>query len=123
MLDEIQEYIAIGQVVMNRVANPTYPLSVKAVILQDNQFSCFNENDPNNDKIFFFLMNQTPLKTYQVMLSVAVGVIGNLYADLVHGAMNYVAKWFYEEKKGTGHWSQRMRIAFKAGGHVFLKEP
>jgi hypothetical protein len=120
--DELFEYIAIGQVVMNRLKSKSYPDTIQKVILQPKQFSCFNEDDPNNDKIWMFLANKRPLSPYERMLTCAILVINNVAVNMVGSAKNYVARWFYDQKAGTDHWCRKMAIAFEAGGHVFLSD-
>ena len=67
--------VAVASVILNRVLNPAFPTTVKAVIFQDNAFSCvvdgeitvipnqecFNAvyeaikgNDPTNEALFFY---------------------------------------------------------------------
>ena len=118
-VDELREYIAIGQVVLNRVHSQRYPRSVKEVILQPLQFTCFNENDPNSDKIWVFLKNQSPAKLYERMMLCSTLVINGLAADLVKGATNYVSTTFYR-KAPAGHWCKKMKPVLRVGGHVFL---
>lgn len=120
-VDELFEWVAIAQVVQNRKYHNSWPSTIQEVILQKGQFSCFNENDPNNEKIYFFLVNKSPTVTYERMRTVATMVLFSLTADLVKGATHYVAEWFYKDKKGTDHWCRRMQKTFSAGGHVFLK--
>jgi hypothetical protein len=120
-LDELFEYIAIGQVVMNRKNNKRWPNTIQEVILQPKQFSCFNENDPNNDKIWMFLANKRPLSPYERMLTCAMLVINNMTVDLVKGATNYAATYLWKEKQGTNHWLAKMEATFTAGGHTFGK--
>ena len=120
--EEMREYIAIGQVVMNRVKSKGYPDTIHDVILQPGQFSCFNEDDPNNDKIWMFLKNQSPAAIYYTMLTVATGVIAGLYENKIADAKNYVATWFYKTTKGSDHWCQKMFDIARYGGHTFLTD-
>lgn len=118
-IDELEEWIAIGQVVVNRVQLDGYPNSISGVILAPKQFSCYNENDPNNPKIWSFLKNQVPVVYYERMTVCAYLVINGLTVDLVGGATNYTSKTFYNEHKDTNHWVAEMKVTFRAGGHVF----
>jgi spore germination cell wall hydrolase CwlJ-like protein len=119
-LDELKEFTAIGQVVMNRLNSARWPSTVYGVILQPKQFSCFNENDPNNEMIWLFLANELPKKLYARAIACATFVLNRMAKDYAQGADHYVAQWFYEQKIGTNHWCQNMDITAHYGGHIFL---
>jgi spore germination cell wall hydrolase CwlJ-like protein len=46
-----EEAMGIGDSVLNRLDSPHYPKTIKDVILQPNQYTPFNRNDPNYTRI------------------------------------------------------------------------
>lgn len=46
-----RDAVAIASVIMNRVSLPNWPDTIEEVCLQSWQFSCWNENDPNRERI------------------------------------------------------------------------
>lgn len=120
-IDDVKEYLAIGNTVLNRVALSRFPDTVKDVILQPRQFSCFNLDDPNLEHIYSFLINYSPL--FNKMSLYADMVLKKQTRDFSCGADHYVALWLYERRKGYGtHWMYKMKITSIYGGHIFLKE-
>jgi spore germination cell wall hydrolase CwlJ-like protein len=122
IMDEYNEYIAISNVVMNRVKSHRWPGNIKEVILQKSQFSWLNEADPNSDSVWQFLTNKTPSETYKRMMQLGKAVKEGRVRDFSYGANHYVARWFYEKKAGTNHWSQTYTITAIRGGHILLSD-
>ena len=121
ILDDIKEYIAIGNVVENRVKAGRFPNDVYGVILQPKQFSCFNITDPNRKLIYEFLSTKQPSNQYSRLMVFAYATSWRLTVDFSNGATHYVARWFYETVKES-HWCRMMIITACYGGHIFLKE-
>lgn len=121
LIEDIREILAIGHTVLNRINLPQYPKSVQGVILQGNQFSCFNPGDPNASKIKTFLDMKYPSETYKQYSVYAESLLKGLTRDFSGGADHYCARWFYEQAKPT-HWCRIMKITDIHGGHIFLKE-
>lgn len=121
IMDEIREYLGIGYVVMNRVTLPRFPKTIKTVILQPKQFSCFNPGDLNRAEMLRFLREKTPAHLYNRTKILAEAVITGRTRDFSGGADHYVARWFYESCSPS-HWCRHMKITECWGGHLFLKE-
>lgn len=119
--DDINEYIAIGNVVMNRVSSPRFPNTIKDVILQVKQFSWTNTGDPSREKVISFLENKQPSETYRRMKIYAEAVMEGKTKDNSYGADHYVARWLYEKERKQS-WISKMQITSVWGGHVFLKQ-
>jgi len=116
--DEIKEYLAIGNTVMNRVTSPGWRDTPRGVILQPNQFSCYNPGDPSYKSILKFLKEKGVF--YRRLKIYASKVLEWRCEDFSKGANHYVAVWFYETTKST-HWCRQMKITAIYGGHIFLK--
>lgn len=106
--------IAIGNVVMNRVAgSPRYGHDITSVCLKPYQFSCWNPKDPNRVLLESDHILKSP--TFQKCLWVACNVANHRWPDLTKGSNHYHAtsinpKWASVD-------TERIRI----GGHVFHK--
>lgn len=119
--DDIIEILAIGGVVLNRVRSPHFPNTIKEVILQPNQFSCFNEDDPNRNRLTTFLNDKFLTGSYHKYEVYATALLNNLTLDFSRGATHYTSIAFYEKAKPT-HWCRKMRVTMLAGGHIFMEE-
>lgn len=77
---------AIAHVILNRMRDKNnWPSSIKEVILQKEQFSCWNEKDPNFYKIQSVSFNNKDfIKCYEATLDAFFSK-----TDLIHGANHY----------------------------------
>jgi len=121
LVGEVQEWLAIGETVMNRYHSNRWPQSIKGVILEKAQFSWLNDGDPSNEATWSFLKNQSPPATYKTMMLYANTVITGKCIDFSNGANHYVAEWFYR-KAPKDHWCYDMEIKAAWGGHIFLSD-
>ena len=121
LVGEVQEWLAIGSVVMNRYRSNRWPQSIKGVILQKAQFSWLTDTDPSNKPTWLFLANQSPPETYKTLMRYANTVITGRCEDFSGGANHYVAEWFYR-KAPIGHWCLEQKIVRAWGGHIFLTD-
>jgi spore germination cell wall hydrolase CwlJ-like protein len=103
--------VAVGQVVMNRVAHKLYPDTICSVVFQNQhrrnacQFSFACDGIP--ERI-------TEAKAWEQAEEIARGVIsGDLYLTEVGYATHYHATYVYP------HWAPRMKKVTKIGLHVF----
>ena len=100
---------AVANVIMNRVKKGGwYGASIKDVCLKPYQFSCWNEGDPNREKI----LNATPaqLKTAR---RISEAVINGTLPDITGGATNYHAK------SVKPYWAASMTKTATIGSHIF----
>ena len=105
--------IAVGQVVMNRVAHRLYPSTICGVVFQNQskrnscQFSFACDGIPER---------VTDQKSWQQAMEIAKGVInGELHLAEVGYATHYHATYVYP------HWAPRMKKVTKIGMHVFYQ--
>ncbi len=122
--DEIMEATAILCVVRNRANTWKKYSHIKSieeryltVMLDTLQFSVFNENDPNSDISFEYIMGNEDTARYQMYMGLVESILYGSYPDVTQGADHYVASWLYKKKNG---WWRRMSTKLIAGGHRFL---
>jgi hypothetical protein len=103
--------VAVGQVVMNRVAHKLYPDTICSVVYQNShrrnacQFSFACDGRPER---------VTEMKSWRQAEEIAKGVIsGALYLPAVGYATHYHATYV------KPHWAKRMTKVTKIGMHVF----
>ncbi len=105
--------VAVGQVVMNRLAYPLYPKDICAVVFQNQQmhnacqfsFACDGIPETIND----------PTAWKQAM-EIANGVInGSLYLAEVGRATHYHATYVYPD------WAPKLQRVTKIGHHIFYE--
>lgn len=105
--------IAVGQVVMNRLAHPIYPKDICSVVFQNQQmhnacqfsFACDGIPETINDPVAWKQANQ-----------IAEGVIaGTLYLPEVGRATHYHAVYVYPD------WAPQLKRVTKIGNHIFYE--
>lgn len=118
--------LGVGRVIVHRAYGPDCLLpdvfqadggkAVKKVILRPWQFSCFNLNDPNRDKLL------TPHKhepeAWGLAVAVSTLILHGNTGDPTHGALNYLTKDLYDSDKAP-EWARAMRVTAEIGRHVF----
>lgn len=105
---------AVGHVIMNRVkAGSWYGLTPKEVVLKKNQFSCWNENDPNRAKL---LAVTTADSNYALALSLAKAIYAGTMPDITNGATNYLA---LGSLSTVPSWASKMTQVAEIGNHTF----
>ena len=102
---------AVVNVIMNRTKNGGwYGLTPKEVCLKKWQFSCWNENDPNREKL---LAVTTADKNFAKALDLATLAYNGQLPDITGGATNYHAKSILPS------WASRMTKTAEIGQHIF----
>lgn len=111
----LQGIVAVGCVIMNRVAAQTwYGSSIRRVCLKPYQFSCWNEKDPN---LMVILTADARYKIYRACVRVARDLIAGRYADVTGGADHYYALYMKDEPS----WVRFARETTVIGRHRFFK--
>ena len=105
---------AVANVIMNRVnAGKWYGRTVKDVVLKPWQFSCWNENDPNRNKI---LNVTTADNTFLAATSIAKSAYAGELPDITYGATHYHVYTM------TPVWIGKMTKTAQIGNHIFYRE-
>jgi hypothetical protein len=118
--------LAVASVVMNRVAVGTgssrpcwWGKDIKSVILKPQQFSCFNEDDPNCELLEEFAQAweivgevTSPLRT---AYWIAKGVLDKYLESNVSVATHYHANGMMV----IPEWARKMKMVCNRGNHVF----
>jgi N-acetylmuramoyl-L-alanine amidase len=105
----------VASVILNRAAHPSWwGKDVVSVCTQPNQFSCWNSNDPNHDKLLSVSDSDTSFVLAQVIAKTAVE--GKLPDD-TKGADSYYAL----SMKTPPVWAKTSKRTYADGWHVFYK--
>ena len=105
--------VAVGQVVMNRLAHPIYPKDICQVVFQNEQM--------HNACQFSFACDGIPEtvddpRSWKQAEEIAKGVIsGSLYLPEVGKATHYHATYVYPD------WAPRLKRVTKIGHHIFYQ--
>lgn len=105
--------IAVGNVVMNRLAQKTwYGATVQEVCQKPWQFSCWNRQDPN-----YALLQVASIKdpVYDVCLGVAGHVLCGKWPDIVKGCDHY----HVYHMTNPPRWSKLFKPMIRIGDHLF----
>lgn len=103
---------AVGNVILNRVARGGwYGASIKDVVLKPYQFSAWNANDPNRQK----MLNATEADLRQAR-TIALQLQAGTLPDITGGAINYHAT------SVSPSWAKKMTKTVQIGNHIFYKE-
>lgn len=105
--------IGVAWVIKNRADNPGWwGKGVADVCKQPWQFSCWNENDPNRQK----LIGVTPQnEMFRDCLMVAAAVLTRNFPDPTHGANHYHAKGVSPD------WAQGEEPTARIEDHIFYQ--
>lgn len=104
---------AVANVVMNRVKNPKWwGKTVKEVCLARKQFSCFNFDDPNFEKLIKAAIKD---KAFQDCFGTAFAVIKELISDNTDRATHY------HNKDIDTVWDDKMEVTLELDKLVFYK--
>jgi len=112
--EPLQAKIAVGCVVRNRVKNPGWwGKTWKEVMLKPKQFSCFNHDDPNREKIVWAILEGlVPIQE----LGIAIAIMYDLLPDITDGATHY------HDIGVIPYWAASMEKTAVIGNFIFYKE-
>jgi len=114
--EPIEGKTAVAWVVRNRTyASRSYGKGWEGVMLRKKQFSCFNELDPNREKIEEIWFTMRTWKEFRVCFEVAVKVYLGFGFDPTIGATHYF------NKRLAPSWARKMIQTAIIGEHVFYK--
>ncbi len=103
---------AVGNVILNRVkAGGWYGASIKDVVLKPYQFSAWNTDDPNREKMLKAKPEQLS-QARKIALQLQTGAL----PDITGGATNYHAT------NVSPTWAKKMTKTVQIGNHIFYKE-
>ena len=106
--------IAVGNVAMNRLkAQSWFGKTLREVCLKPYQFSCWNPNDPNHDKLHSSTVTIEPL--FDICRWVAENVAEERWPDLTKGSDHY------HTVQVAPKWSKGQKPVIRIGCHVFFK--
>ena len=106
--------IAVASVSLNRKNKQGWMgKTIKDVCLKKWQFSCWNENDPNLEKI-----KNLKLEDLTEFLDIAYGVVSGMYEDPTSGSTHYYAK----SMKSPPKWAEGKEPVLDHGGHLFFND-
>lgn len=110
-----QGRIAVANVIMNRVKNPGWwGRTVTGVCLKPKQFSAWNHDDPNRQK----LLSVTPSDhVFAECLHIARKAVDGELEDNTNGADHYMVASI----TGRITWDDDMLETARIGNHVFFK--
>lgn len=105
---------AVASVIMNRVKRGGwFGSSITKVCKKPLQFSCWNEGDPNCEK----MLEVTEIdKQYAQALAIAEKAVAGTLPDPTGGATHY------HEYKILPKWAKSLKQTTQIGNHIFYKE-
>lgn len=110
--------IAIAWVIKNRCKLPNWPNSISKVCLQAWQFSCWNQNDPQRERIIAVSHN----RWFTECLDIAESVVNGRIPDPTNRATHYYATYISKPKWARGH-DPVYEVAHKRGSkHLFFND-
>lgn len=112
----LASYIAVANVVMNRLTRPErFGGKISTICLRNYQFSCWNKSDPNHAVIRDLAMDANEL--IKLAHQTAYHVAHGLWPDLTQGSNHYYALSLRE----LPHWARGQRPQLRIGQHIFYK--
>lgn len=112
--EKLEGIKAVANVIVNRAKNPCWwGRDIKSVCLKPQQFSCWNENDPNSRILERDLSGDV---VYGVCLNVAKRAIAGVLRDNTKGATHY------HTKAVKPKWAELQVPCAAIGNHLFYKD-
>lgn len=126
--EPIEGIIAVANVIQNRAIAARKPF--KAICLEKNQFSCWNDADSNSKYIRGILNDLAvgnEINDPYLRQCLAVATVVKSLVDNVNGAKNYVNLTRYQlamarRDSKLDKWILDMKEVARYGKHVFLKD-
>ena len=118
------EWMYIVETVKERVTDRRWPDTIRGVILQPQQFSCFNDNqDPNTQEIWRHYSEDTSL--FREALEFVQRQLNGQHGELASSMRpnHYLVEPLYYSSRSPA-WVDKMQIIFSGGpkGHIFLTD-
>ncbi len=112
----LEAMVGVAYTAVNRMRiGGWYGESLGGVLLKPRQYSCFNKNDPNKEKLKGPLKYEKP-EIFAKCLAVAYAVLHNLVKDPTNGATHYFSG------NRPPKWARKMERCGKIGDFKFYKE-
>lgn len=114
--ERIEGQIGIACVVRNRALNPNWwGKTWQEVMLKPYQFSCFNEDDPNLEKIKTRWRLRRVDNAWRLARWVAGGVLFDWVPDITYGANHY------HSNRVKPDWADPLKVTVGLDRHLFYK--
>jgi len=110
--NDVDDAQAIASVILNRVNYKNWPNKVADVCLQPWQFSCWNQNDPNRDRIL-----QASGAWWEDCKAIAAMALNGLMSDSTKTSTHYYARYIK-----TPGWARGRSPAFETEVHIFFND-
>jgi len=98
--------VAVGAVILNRVANPCFPKTISEVIMESNPY--VYQFSPVED-------GSIKLEPDEIAINAAIQAF--MKKDPTNGAL-----FFYNPKTATDNWIRRLPVIARIGNHVFARK-
>ena len=95
--------IAVGEVILARVASDRFPNTICEVVHQKKQFSCYNKKD-------IIIKNK---KAYERAKRLAIRLLFGAYSSVVGNSL------YYHSMKVKPSWSEAFNRKIRLGRHIF----
>lgn len=109
--NNIADAEAIASVVMNRCRYPNWPSSPAKVCQQPWQFSCWNTNDPNRERIL-----NAKGAWFDTCVDIATRAVNGAVTDMTATSTHY------HTRNVKPFWSKGKQPVFETDGHLFFND-
>ena len=106
----IASLIAIANVIYNRYKKK-FGLSIEEICLKKYQFSCWNKNDPNYEKIKS--VNENQCHVFRKCIEISTNILSDKWPDLTDGCDHYHATFLKPS------WALYQKPKYIFGDHAF----
>lgn len=108
---------AVACVILNRTRDKRWPDSPKDVCTQRYQFSAWNKNDPNREKLLAVDLDSP---SFRSAYAVAARAVAGDVEDRTAGANHYVTEALFNSSRRPS-WASDSGITARIGNHVFMR--
>ena len=123
--EKVEGQIAVANVIMNRLKHyPSKYKTVADVCLEKEQFSCWNESDPNYSVLEALsqqmIKNNIMETTLRQCLYIARGVLGGNFLDNTKAALHYLTNNLFNSNKRPSWAANPSNPPITIGNQVFF---
>src|SRR5690606_16542395 len=109
---------AVACVILNRARDRRWPERIEDVCLQRLQFSCWNADDPNYQKLNTVQLEDADFRRCYAIAAMAVA---DMLVDATNGANHYCTAALFDDPERRPSWTREDAVTCRIGNHVFMR--
>jgi len=109
---------AVACVILNRARDRRWPNTIAGVCVQPKQFSCWNADDPNFNKMACASLEN---RDFRRCYAIAAMAVADMLMDRTNGANHYCTSALFDDPERRPSWAREDAVTCRIGNHVFMR--